>query len=70
MGLELNKDVNGIVESIEDQRKLETRLLDLRNAIDKQADQSFSDTQRDSLEGSRRGKAHSAKDFLAYKDYM
>ena len=56
------------MESIEDQWKLETRLLDLKNSVDEQADQSSSDTQRDFAEDSRCGKAHSAKDFLANED--
>ena len=68
LGLELKKEVIGLVESIEDQRKLETRLLDLKNSVDEQADQSSSDTQRDFAEGSRCGKARSAKDFLANED--
>ena len=54
--------------SEDEQRRLETRRLDLTNSVDEEADQSSSDTQRDFAEGSRCGKAHSTKDFLANKD--
>ena len=71
LGLALEKEVICLVESIEDQRKLETRLITFAKPRNEEPDQSNNDNQRPSIEERlRRGEVLSAADFLDVEDSM
>ena len=71
LGLALEKEVICLVESIEDQRKLETRLIAFAKPQNEEPDQSSNDNQRNTTEERfRRGEVRSAADFLNAEDSM
>ena len=71
LGLALEKEVIGLVESIEDQRKLETRLIAFAKPRNEDPDQCSNDNQRNITEERfRRGEVRSAEDFLNAEDSM
>ena len=58
------------MESIEYQRKMGRRLLDFEKSRNEQPIFPIINNQRNTIEGSRRGKVHTTQDFLNFEDSM
>ena len=76
IGLGLQKEVISLVEKIEDQRKLATRLLDFAKSRDehqtepKHPNEPATNGQTNTMERERRVQVHSDQDFLNIEDSM
>ena len=70
LGLAMNKEVICLVETIEDQRNMGTRLLDFTKPRNEHPASPPTNNQENTMGGSRHGAVRTAQDFLDFEDSM